>query len=204
MVRRRPVLEMRARRQHRRLERACIDPAADEEGQALLDAAHAERFHPFDIEAAPQDQLGRTAADIHHQPPLIGLAEGVRHAHIDQAPLFLARNDLDRITDGLLQLGQEIGGIARLAQDGGGDHAHAVELVGGQRHAEILQAKQRALQCFVGEVAGGVQAGGQADRLAHAIEHADLVSIVVSDGEPKTVGAQVHCGVHRGIHLYRL
>ncbi len=180
-VRRRGIFKMAARRQDGRLERRRVDAPADEERQALLDSAQAEGLDPFDIVAAPQYQFGRAAADIHHQPALAGNGQRIGHAHVDQAPLFLARDDLDRVADGLLGQRQEDGAVARHAHGRRGHHAHGIEFETGENGAKALQAGQRRLHGRLGQVAIVVQAGSQAYRVAHALDHAYGVAIMLAD-----------------------
>ena len=178
---RRAILEMAARRQDGRLERRRVDAPADEERQALLDGAQAERLDALDIVAAPQYQFGRAAADIHHQPAFAGNGQRIGHAHVDQASLFLAGDDFDRVADGLLGQRQEDGAIARHAHGRRGHHAHGIEFETGEDGAKALQARQRPLHGRLGQVAIGVQAGGQAYRVAHALDHAYGVAIMLAD-----------------------
>jgi len=181
MIRRRRILEMAARRQDGRLEGRRVDAPADEERQALLDGAQAEGLDALDIVAAAQYQFGGAAADVHHQAAFAGDGQRVGHAHVDQAPLFLARDDLDRVADGLFGQRQEDGAIARHAHGRRGHHAHGIELEAGQDGAKALQAGQRRLHGRLGQVAIGIQAGGQPDRVAHALDDAYRVAIVAAD-----------------------
>jgi hypothetical protein len=142
----RAVLEMRARGVHRSLEGVGADVAALEVAGALRVGAGAEGFDHADAVALPRDQLGRAAADVDHQAPFLAVAERARHAHVDQAPFFLAGDDLDRIADRLFQARQDLLGIARHPQGVGGDHAHGVEPVLAQDAAKSRRVRT-AVSC---------------------------------------------------------
>src|SRR3569623_1906768 len=90
------VFEIRTRGKYGGIDRSRIEAAGGKERQALLDGADAERLDPLDPVPLPEDELGRTAADIEHQAPLFAAWQRAGHAHIDQPPFFFAGNDFDR------------------------------------------------------------------------------------------------------------
>ncbi len=66
------------------------------------DAAHLQAFAQQRLETLADDELGAAAADVGNQALARGVGQGVGHAQVDQARLFTAGNDLDRVPeDGL-------------------------------------------------------------------------------------------------------
>ena len=129
----------------------------------------------------PKNQFGRAAANVDHQAPLGRRTERIGHAHVDQAPFFFARNDFNRVADGQLGGRQEGGAVFGDAQGRGGHYPHRIEPVAGQDGVEIVQAGQCRLHCGARQIALGIKPGGKADRFAHAFEHADGVTFVLTD-----------------------
>ena len=111
--------------------------------------AHPIAFRHVGGEALAQDQLGRAAANVHHQPALVRLRQQVGHALIDQARFFPAGNHVNRKAQDGVGPGQESVAVARLAQGLGGDGANLGLRQAGQAFAEPRQAVPAPLHRFV-------------------------------------------------------
>ena len=92
------------------------------------------------VELLAQDQLGGSAADVHHQPALVGLRQQVGHALVDQARFFAAGNHVDGKAQDLVSALEELVAVARFAQRLGGDGPHLGLLEAGQSLAKAGQA----------------------------------------------------------------
>src|SRR5690606_12185299 len=77
-----------------------IDRAVLEVAGGERDAADGGRLHQERVVVAPDDALGRTPANVHHEPVLSVERQLVSGAEIDQASLLAARDDADREAEG--------------------------------------------------------------------------------------------------------
>jgi hypothetical protein len=62
-------------------------------------AAHVRTLEQLGLVAHAEDDLGRTAADVEDEPPLRKAAHIADHAHVDEARLFAAIDDLDLVPE---------------------------------------------------------------------------------------------------------
>jgi hypothetical protein len=102
-------LQLAPRRQLRFLEGTLVDTAVGKKAQAEADAAHVERLQPDRFDVLADDELGRAAADIHHQLARLRIGQRMRHAEIDQARFLAPGDHLDREAERGLGLLQELG-----------------------------------------------------------------------------------------------
>ncbi len=116
-------------------------------------------------------ELRATAADVHHQAPLAHFGEAVGNAQVDESCLLVAGYHLDLVADCALGLGNEPPRIPGLAQRIRADDANRLGWQRPQALPEPGQTRKRAFTCLGGQPAGIVEAGGQANRLAQAVEH---------------------------------
>ena len=96
--------------------------------QAHTDAAHVQALEPQRIEAFADDELGAAAADVHHQSPARVVGNRVGDAEIDEARLFDAGDDFDRMAESIARALQECLLAMRLAQSVGADDTHALRV----------------------------------------------------------------------------
>ena len=78
-----------------------------------------------------------------------------------------------------------------LAQRVGADDAHALGAHVAQALAEALEALQRALRRFAAQAALFVEARGEANHLAQAVDDDELPVVVTGDDHVKAVRAEV-------------
>jgi hypothetical protein len=72
-----------------------------------------------------QDHFGATTPDVDHQDAFAALRPASQHAQVNQARLFLPRNNLHRRAQGLRRAFQKLLLVARVAHRAGGHRAHA-------------------------------------------------------------------------------
>ena len=198
-------LDFLARRQFGRLHRCLVDAAAREIAQAEADAAHVQGFEMAGHKVAADDELGRSAADVHHQ--LLGprIGQAVRDAQVDQARLLPPRDHLDRHAQRGFRLRQKEGNVLRHAQGIGRDGTRRIAGKTAQAFAKARQRVQRAGLRRIVQGPLGVESGRQAHRFLQRVERIDLIADHAADLEPETVGAKIdrgnqlvaHCGIPR-------
>jgi hypothetical protein len=174
-----------------RAQRPGLDTAVREERRRVADAAHVQAFHVERVEVASEDELGTATADIHHQTLLRLVLEAVRHAEVDQARLLVAGDDVDGMAERALGTGDEIPGVARLAQRVGPDHAHGTARQVTHPLAELLEAGQRTGHGLVADVVVEIETGGKAHGLAHAVDDPEAVILGAGDDHVEAVRTEV-------------
>ena len=105
-------------------ERGGADEAVGKEFLRRADAAQGQRFESIRLEPAPDNEFGRTASDVDHQPRRVRWRELVRDPQVDQPRLFMAADHVDRSAERSLRLWQELARIARHPEGAGCDGAH--------------------------------------------------------------------------------
>ena len=168
--------------------------AVGEEAARGSDAAHLQAFAFQRGEIGADDEFGRTAADVHHQPALAARRMSVRDAEVDQSRFFAAGDDFDVVAQRGFRRHQEMLRQAQLAHRIGGDGAHARRRDGGQALAEARKAIECALQRFFAQAAAAVKAFGEAHVFLDAIDDAQLAEQVTRDHHVEAVRADVHRG----------
>ena len=116
------------------------------------------------------------------------------HAAVNQARLFAAGNDFDRLPECGTGAQQEGVAVFRLAQGLCGHGAHLGRRQALQALRKAAQAGQAALAGFVGEQAVAVEAGAQAHRFFQVIDAAVAAALHLRDFEPEAVGTDVDGG----------
>src|SRR3954463_7445291 len=116
--------ELLARRELGGVHARLVDLVVGKKLQAVRKTAHVERFRELRIETGADDELGGAAADVHHQPALVGYGQCVRYAQIDEARLLATGNHLDRKAEHRTRLPQELRRVLGDAQRIGSDGAH--------------------------------------------------------------------------------
>ena len=156
------------------------------------DAAHLQALELQRLEALADDELGAAAADVDHQAPARLARHRVRDTGVDQARLFHAGDDFDRMAERLARALEEGLLAARDAQRVGADDAHAVARA--CRAAAGRSARrqaQRARRDLLVEPAVLVDAGAEAHHLAQAVDDDELAVRVARDHHVEAVGAEV-------------
>ena len=182
-------LELEPRAEPRALEALGGDLAVAEKSLAQGHAAHLQALELERRESLADDHLGAAAADVDHQPPPRLVRHGVRDARVDQARLFHAADDLDRVAEGLARALEKCLLAVRHAQRVGTDDAHAVGVHVAQPLAEALQTGERACRDVLVDAAVLRDAGGEAHHLAQAIDDNHLAVRVARHDHVETVGA---------------
>ena len=136
------------------------------------------------------------AADIEHQTAFVAGGKATGNAHVNQAPLFFAGNDFDRITDCALGRRHQGRCIPGNPQRVGGDYPDRAQRVGAQDFAESVQTRKRRLHRRFGQVAAAIQPGAEPNRIARGFDHAHRRAVVPADVQTKTIGAQINRGEH--------
>ncbi len=141
-------------------------------GKVLLRQAHAadrERLGAGRVQAAAEDHFGRAAADVDDQPRQRARIQ-MGHAGEDQARLFTAGDDFDRMAQRGLGVNQEFVAVAGLAQGLRGHRAHLYRRHALQALGKAVQAIQAAIARLVGEQAMAVEPGAQAHGFLHVLD----------------------------------
>ena len=176
------------------LHRALGDLAVGEVLEAVTHAPHVKAFQLERLQAAPDDELGRAAADVDDQPLVLGHGQAVRHATIDQARFLASRHDFNRESKRGLGLLEETGRILGHPQRVGADRAHRMRVEPAQALAKPPHAVERAgLRIFV-QAFLAVEAGAETDRLAQRIQRVDLVTDDTRNLQVERVGTEIDCG----------
>ena len=152
------------------LEIRAAELSVREELRGVADAAHVEAVQRDRLEALADDALGAAAPDVDHEMTSLGFGAHVGHTEVDQAGLLAPGDDLDRMTQGLGGVGEELLAVVRHAQGVGADRAHRAARHAAQTLAEALQRLERAPHDAVREHAVARQAAGQAHGIAQAVE----------------------------------
>jgi len=161
-------------------------------------AAHVERLGELRLQAGADDELGRAAADVEHQAPLVFRQrrgrQRVRHAEVDQARFLAARDHLDREAERGARLAQELRRVLRHAQRVGADHPHRLAREAAQPLGELGERlERRRLRGAVDALVRG-EAAAQPHHLAHGVERIDLAVDDTPDLQVEAVGAEVDRG----------
>ncbi len=122
----------------------------------------------------------------------------MRDARVDEARLFHAGDDLDRVSEGLAGALEEGLLAVREPQRIGANAAHAVGVHVAQALAEALEAPERARRHVLVDAAVLGHARGQAHHLAQPVDDDQLAVRVARDHHVETVGAEVHRRKHVG------
>ena len=170
--------------------------------EAALREVRAAQAHATDVQAfhahwllPPADNdLRAAAADVEHQPLPVVVRQVARDALIDEPRLFLAGNDLDRMSERLLRGGQKFSGIARLPQGIRADRAHRPRWHFTQPFAEAREALERAYARRLIEPVVLVKTGGEAHHFLQPVEHVQLPVQHARHDHVKAVGTEIDGG----------
>jgi len=161
----------------------------------VRDAPHVQAFHQNGGKSAADDDLGAAAADVHHQAVAAAVGgQAVGNTAVDQACLLDAGDDLDRVAQRLFRAFEELRGVLRAAQGIRTDDAHVFRRQPGQALSKSAQALQRAFLRRGVHVAGLVEAIGQADLFAQAVDQLEAAAVHLRDDHVKTVRAEIDGG----------
>ncbi|MNT05903.1 hypothetical protein D3C72_1405480 [compost metagenome] len=159
------------------------------------DAAHAVRLHALGLERVADDHFGGAPADVDDEAALlvgrVGVRQVVRHALVDQAGFFPARDHVDAEAQDGARAQQELFAVARFAQGLGGHGAHLRAFEAGQPLAEAGEGVPAALHGFGREVAGAVQAVALAHGFLEVLGAVDLSVVDLADFQPEAVRAEI-------------
>ena len=168
--------------------------AVAEEALRQTDATELQRFQALGHQAAADDEFGRAAADVDHQPRRGGGGQHMRNPEVDESRLLVAADHVDAKTQRRLGLRMERRGIGRDAEGVGGDGAHRRRMQAGQAFAEAGEAGQCRGAGDRGQPAAAVHPGAEADGLPPGVEAEDLVAFDAADFQPEAVRPQVDDG----------
>ena len=115
----------------------------------------------------------------------------MRAARKDEPRFLAAGDDFDRVSERLLGLGQEFGGVLRYAQRLRADGADVCGRNPFQLFAEAPQGAQGALLAFGREGAVGVEPARKAHRLLPIALGDDPIAVDTADFHAKAVAAEV-------------
>ncbi len=121
------------------------DDSARKVTLAEAHAAHVKARELVRLEAAADDELGRAAADVDHEPALFRWRQAVLDADENEPRFFASRDHFDREAERDARELQERRRILRHAQRIGADGAHSVTIESAQPFAEAAQRGERAL-----------------------------------------------------------
>ena len=152
------------------LEALLGDSAVVEENGGQADAAHRQALEQQRIESFADDDLGRAAADIDHQPLVRAHGARVRDARVDQARLFEPGDDLDGVPERRPSPLQEPTLAFCAPQCVGADHSHAIRMHGAQPLPKALEAAQALARRPHRQPAAVVQTGGEPHHLAQPVQ----------------------------------
>ncbi len=172
------------------------------------DAAHRQAIQLRCLRAGAGDQFGAAAADVDDQPP-IRPAGGVRNAVINQPRFFFAADHLHRAAEDLLGDLQELIGVGRQAQRGGGDDADLLARNVLQAFREQPQALPAALHGLMRQVIVLIQPGRQTHLALDAGQSLNAAGHLAHHQHVEAVGAEIdgsikRAGTEHGDQLERL
>ena len=208
-------LQLLAGRVLRRGEASFGDFAVRQEPRRHGDAAHVQALHHERLEAAPQDEFGAAAADVHDQPrfAFVRRFQSVRNAQIDQPRLFAPADDFHTAAKGAFRRSHEVAAVARLAQRIGADHAHVVRRQMPKPLPKTPQTRKRPPRHRRRKLPRLVKPFSEPHHLLMPIHHLQPTAIVEGTPAPRTkasndqveaVGAKVQRGVRFIERLRRL
>ncbi len=180
-----------------RVERRRGDRAVAEETLRHADATDRERLETFWLEAAADDELGGTAADVDDEPRVFGTRKLVGDAKEGQPSFFVPADDVDGQAQRALGERDEFLGVAGDAERIRRDHAHGRGLQSGEAFAESGEAGERGIHRGALEPALVVEPGAETQRLAPGVELVDLVALDAADFEPEAVRTEIEDGQKR-------
>ncbi len=136
-------LDLDARHRFRGVHRRGRDLAVGEVTLRHPDAADRQRLEPLGLQAAADDELGRTAADVDDESRLQRARQLVRDAEEGEPRLLVPADDVDRESDRALGAPQELAGVRGHAKRVGRNHAHRRGMQAGEPFAEACEAGER-------------------------------------------------------------
>ena len=113
----------------------------------------------------------------------------MRDPEIDEARLFDAGDDLDRMAESFFSLREENVRIPRTTQSVGADDADLVCLHVAQPLAEPPQTRERALLAFVVDKTFVIETRSQANHLAQPVDDRRLAVLIAGHEHVEAVGA---------------
>ena len=186
------LLELGRAGGRRALEGLRGDAAVLEEADGGVDASDAEALVAAGLETLADDHLGACAADVDDEAALLRGWQRLRAALEDEAGLLMPREDVDRIAERCLGLGEELPGVRRDAQRLRADGAHAL---GGQPREAFVEAGERGERAGLDlrrERAVLVKASGETNRLLPVALGDDSVALKTADLNAEAVAAEVN------------
>ena len=172
------------------------DLAAAEELLREGHAANLQRLAPSGLLVHPDDALGGTAADVHHQAQLMVEWQAVSGPQVDEASFLAPGHHLDGAPQRRARLLQEGADVVRHPEGVGGHRPEGFQLQALQPLGKAPQRLQRPLACLFGQLELPVQAGAQPDRFLDLVEDAQLGTgrglVDLGQQQPETVGTQVN------------
>ena len=178
----------------RPLEALLGDLAVIEAAGAQAHATHRQALQQQRIEALADHHLGRSAADVDHQP-LVGIHRaGMRHTRVYQSGFFQPGDDFDRMSERGAGALQEPALALGAAQGVGADDSHAVGVHGAQPLSEALQASQRPVRRCLIQPPAVAQARRQPHHFAQPVEDDQLAVRITRHDHVKTIGAKIDGG----------
>ncbi len=170
-------------------------------GEIPLRQSHAtdlERLESFRREPAPDDELGRAAADVDHEARLGRGGQHVGDAGVDEPRFLVAGDDVDREAERALRLRQERPCVGRDAERVRRHRPHRRGMQALDPLAEAREAGERGAPRLRCQAALRIDTGADAQRLAPGVETVDLVALDAPDLEAEAVRAHVDDGERFG------
>ena len=152
-------------------------------------ATHLQALEVQRREALADDQLRAAAADVDHQPSARLARHGVRDAQVNEARLFHAGDDFNRVPESGARAFEEGLLAVRHAQRIGADDAHAAGAHVAQALAEALQARECPCRHVLVDAAVLRDPGREPHHLAQTIDDDQLAVRVARDHHVEAVGA---------------
>ena len=197
-----PLEAMHMRRQLLAAVQPCLahgrpgDLAAAEELLRERHAADLQRFAPPGLLVHPDDALGGTATDVHHQPQLMVERQAVGSPQVDEARFLASGHHLDGAPQHRAGFLQEGADVVRHPEGVGGHRPEGLQLQALQPLGKAPQRLQRPLARLFGQLELPVQPGAQPDRFLDLVEDAQLGTgrglVDLGQQQPETVGTQVN------------
>ena len=159
-------LELQSRSHARALDALGGDLAVAEEALAERYATHLQTFELQRRQAITDDELGAAAANVSDEPSTGLTGHRVSDAGVDEARLFHARDDFNRMPQRLARALEKCLLPMRDAQSVGADNTHAVRMHVAQPLTETLQASEGACGDLLVDAAVFFDARAETNHLA--------------------------------------
>ena len=167
------------------------EPAVAKKTLRVADAADFERLETLGLQATPDDELGRAAADIDAKARSVGWRQHVRDAEINESRFFMSGDDVDRKAERCFGLPQKLRCIASDPKRVRGHGAHRGRMQAAQPFRETREAAQCSASRGRKDAALGVDRRADPQCFAPRVETKNLIAFNASELEAKAVRSHV-------------